>query len=72
MDYDIIPTKDLYDLLLRREEHLANLKKEYEFFEKITKEIRHIAVLRRNGKSQMEFNKWDESKAKSNWEKILE
>jgi len=71
MDYDIIPTLDLYDLLIRREEELSKLKDEYETYLRIVEQTRAIAVNRRNGKSQMSFRGWNESQAVSNWQEIL-
>ncbi len=71
VDYDIIPTKDLYELLLTSEEFLMKLKHEYEIYTRSTASILSAAINRKNGKGQMGFDDWDESKIKPNWKKLI-
>lgn len=71
VDYDIIPTKDLYELLLTNEEYLMKLKHQYELYTKSTASILSAAIFRKNGKGQMGFDEWDETKVKQNWKEII-
>ncbi len=71
VDYDIVPTKELYELLLINEEYLTKLKHEYEISRKNTELLLSVAIHRKNGKGQMGFEEWDKSKIKSNWREII-
>lgn len=71
MDYDIIPTDDLYKMLLDSEENLAELKNIYNIHKSALASIRSAAINRKNGKGQMEFEEWNESKIKENWKEII-
>ena len=71
VDYDIVPTDDLYELLLINEEYLVKLKHEYEISTKNTELLLSVAINRKNGKGQMGFDDWDKSKIKSNWREII-
>ncbi len=71
VDYDIVPTKELYELLLINEEYLVKLKHELEISAKNTELLLSVAINRKNGKGQMGFEEWDKSKIKSNWREII-
>ena len=71
VDYDIVPTKELYELLLINEEYLVKLKHEFEICTKNTELLLSVAIHRKNGKGQMGFEEWDKSKIKDNWREII-
>ena len=71
VDYDIVPTDDLYELLLINEEYLVKLKHELEISTKNTELLLSVAIHRKNGNCQMGFDEWDKSKIKSNWREII-
>ena len=71
VDYDIVPTKELYELLLINEEYLVNLTHELKICTKNTELLLSVAINRKNGKGQMGFEEWDKSKIKSNWREII-
>ncbi len=71
VDYDIVPTKELYELLLINEEYLVKLQHELEISAKNTELLLSVAIHRKNGKGQMGFEAWDKSKIKSNWREII-
>ncbi len=71
VDYDIVPTKELYELLLINEEYLVNLTHELKICTKNTELLLSVAINRKNGKGQMGLEEWDKSKIKSNWREII-
>jgi hypothetical protein len=71
VDYDIVPTDNLYELLLINEEYLVKLTHEYEICKKNTELLLSVAINRKNGKGQMGFEDWDKSKVKENWREII-
>jgi len=71
VDYDIVPTDNLYELLLINEEYLVKLTHEHEICKKNTELLLSVAINRKNGKGQMGFEDWDKSKVKENWREIL-
>jgi len=71
VDYDIIPTDNLYELLLINEEYLVKLTHEHEICKKNTELLLSVAINRKNGKGQMGFEEWDKSKIKDNWREII-
>lgn len=71
VDYDVVPTDDLYEMLLINEEYLMKLKHEYEICTKNTELLLSVAINRKNGKDQMGLAGWDKSKIKSNWREII-
>ena len=71
VDYDIVPTKELYELLLINEEYLVKLKHEFEICTKNTELLLSVAIHRKNGKDQMGLGDWNKSKIKSNWREII-
>ncbi len=71
VDYDIVPTDELYKLLLINEEYLVKLTHEHEICTKNTELLLSVAINRKNGKGQMGFDDWDKSKIKSNWREIV-
>lgn len=71
VDYDIVPTDNLYELLLINEEYLVKLTHEHEICKKNTELLLSVAINRKNGKGQMGFDDWDKSKIKQNWREII-
>ena len=71
VDYDIVPTDNLYELLLINEEYLVKLTHEHEICKKNTELLLSVAINRKNGKGQMGFEIWDKSKIKQNWREII-
>ena len=71
VDYDIVPTKELYELLLINEEYLVNLTHELKICTKNTELLLSVAINRKNGKGQMGLDNWDKLKIKSNWREII-
>ncbi len=71
VNYDIVPTDNLYELLLINEEYLVKLTHEHEICKKNTELLLSVAIHRKNGKGQMGFEEWDKSKIKDNWREII-
>lgn len=71
VNYDIVPTKELYELLLINEEYLVNLTHELEICTKNTELILSVAINRKNGKGQMGLETWDKLQIKSNWRELV-
>ena len=71
VDYDVVPTDDLYEMLLINEEYLVKLQHELKIITKNTELLLSVAINRKNGKGQMGFEEWDKSKIKSNWREII-
>ena len=71
VDYDIVPTDNLYELLLINEEYLVKLTHEHEMCKRNTELLLSVAINRKNGKGQMGLEIWDKSKIKQNWREII-
>lgn len=68
VDLDIIPTPDLNRLYFDSIKHLNDLKEQVSMYEKISQSYAHACINRSEGKCQMPFEDWDESKIDKDWE----